>query len=150
MCLSHLCDLCIQRLDAISIAHSLISASSPVWLFSAFIQRAALLHCDLHCSVQHSTSSLCTLSQSLSLSIDLVIDSSSFHCILVVFSLVSLSMSFVPVILCSSQCVPWMYVSDYPIMSLWSNPFSCSAIDRAYRFGLYPPFVHETLALPVF
>ena len=74
-----------------------------------------LLHCDLHCYVQHSKFCLCTLSQSLSSSIGLMIESCAFHCILVVFSLVSLSMSCVPVIPLSirvavSVCREYMYL----------------------------------------
>ena len=42
-----------------------------------------------------------------------------------------------------------MYVSDYPILSVWFNPFSWSAVDRAYGLGLYTLFVPEALALPV-
>ena len=42
-----------------------------------------------------------------------------------------------------------MYVSDYPILSIWLNPFSSSDIDRAYGLGLYTLFVPEALALPV-
>ena len=42
-----------------------------------------------------------------------------------------------------------IYVSDYPNLSVWFNPFSWSAVDRAYGLGLYTLFVPEALALPV-
>ena len=61
---------------------------------------------------------------------------------------------FIPCIFCllvplSIHVIQSMYVSDYPMLTIWLNPFSWSAIDRAYGLGLYTLFVPEALALPV-
>ena len=77
-----------------------------------------------------------------------MIDSVPFHC-----SLESIHV-FLQCIFCLLVCVSIrvtqsMYVSDYPILSVWFNPFSWSAVDRAYGLGLYTLFVPEALALPV-
>ena len=77
-----------------------------------------------------------------------MIDSSPFHCSLHSIP-VFLQCIFCLLVLHPFRVTQSMYVSDYPILSVWFNPFSWSAVDRASGFGLYTLFVPEALALPV-
>ena len=77
-----------------------------------------------------------------------MIDSIPFHCVLAISPFVP-SVYFLTAGPLSIRVTHTMYVSDYPILSVWFNPFSWSAVDRAFWFGLYTLFVPEALALLV-
>ena len=78
-----------------------------------------------------------------------MIDSIPFHCVLAISPFVPSVYYLTARPLSIRRVTQSMYVSDYPILSVRFNPFSWSAIDRAYGLGLYTLFGPEALALPV-